>query len=66
MDIMTESVQVCAADDIEGEDVIHFDHVDRTFAVYRSPGDEYYAVDGLCTHKKIHLADGLVMGNVIE
>ena len=56
---MTESVQVCAADDIEGE-------VDRTFAVYRSPGDEYYAVDGLCTHKKIHLADGLVMGNVIE
>ena len=63
---MTEWVQVCAADDIEEEDVIRFDHGDRTFAVYRSPDDEYYATDGLCTHEKIHLADGLVMNNVIE
>ena len=63
---MTEWVQVCAADDIEEEDVIRFDHGDRTFAVYRSPDDEYYATDGLCTHEKIHLVDGLVMDNVIE
>jgi len=63
---MTEWVQVCAADDIEEEDVIRFDHGDRTFAVYRSQDDEYYATDGLCTHEKIHLADGLVMDNVIE
>ena len=63
---MTEWVQVCAADDIEEEDVIRFDHGDRTFAVYRSPDDEYYATDGLCTHEKIHLADGLLMDNVIE
>ena len=48
------------------EDVIRFDHGDRTFAVYRSPEDEYYATDGLCTHEKIHLADGLMMDNVIE
>ena len=46
--------------------MIGFDHGDRTFAVYRSPEDEYYATDGLCTHEKIHLADGLVMDNVIE
>ena len=46
--------------------MIRFDHGDRTFAVYRSPEDEYYATDGLCTHEKIHLADGLVMDNVIE
>ena len=63
---MTEWVQVYAADDIEAEDVIRFDHGDRTFAVYRSPDDEYYATDGLCTHEKIHLADGLVMDNLIE
>ena len=54
---MTDWVQVCAADDIEEEDVIRFDHGDRTFAVYRSPDDEYFATDGLCTHEKIHLAD---------
>ena len=63
---MTKWVQVCADDDIEEEDVIRFDHGDRTFAVYRSTDDEYYATDGLCTHEKIHLADGLVMDNVIE
>ena len=63
---MTKWVQVCADDDIEEEDVIRFDHGDQTFAVYRSTDDEYYATDGLCTNEKIHLADGLVMDNVIE
>ena len=46
--------------------MIRFDHGDRTFAVYRSLEDEYYATDGLCTHEKIHLADRLVIDNVIE
>ena len=63
---MAEWVKACAADEIDEEDVIRFDHGDRTFAVYRSPEDEYYATDGLCTHEKIHLADGLMMDNVIE
>ncbi|TIU15417.1 MAG: Rieske family ferredoxin, partial [Mesorhizobium sp.] len=36
------------------------------FAIYRSPDDEYFAMDGLCTHEKVHLADGLVMDDIIE
>ncbi|MGH6902836.1 MAG: Rieske family ferredoxin, partial [Geminicoccaceae bacterium] len=32
-------IEACAADDIEAEDVIRFDHGGRTFAIYRSPGD---------------------------
>lgn len=63
---MNEWIEVCAADEIEEEDVIRFDHGDRTFAVYRTDKDEYFASDGHCTHEKFHLADGLVMGNVIE
>ena len=59
-------IEACAADDIEEEDVIRFDHDGRTFAVYRSPDDEYFATDGWCTHEKAHLADGLVMDNIIE
>ncbi|KQX27711.1 MocE family 2Fe-2S type ferredoxin [Ensifer sp. NPDC090286] len=59
-------VEVCAADEIDEEDVIRFDHDGRTFAVYRSPDDEYFATDGLCTHEHIHLADGLVMDDIIE
>jgi 3-phenylpropionate/trans-cinnamate dioxygenase ferredoxin subunit len=48
------------------EDVRRFDYEGRTFAIYRSPDDAYYATDGLCTHEKIHLADGLVMDHTIE
>ena len=59
-------IEVCAADEIDEEDVIRFDHAGRTFAVYRSPEDTYHATDGLCTHEKIHLADGLVMDHIIE
>lgn len=59
-------VEVCAADEIDEEDVIRFDHAGRTFAIYRSPQDTFHATDGLCTHEKIHLADGLVMDHIIE
>ena len=59
-------IQVCQADDIEAEDVIRFDHGDRTFAIYRSNDDQYYASDGLCTHENVHLAGGFVMDNIIE
>ena len=59
-------VKVCEADEIEEEDVIRFDHEDRTFAVYRTDKGVYYATDGYCTHEKFHLSNGLVMGSVIE
>ncbi|MCZ8519421.1 MULTISPECIES: MocE family 2Fe-2S type ferredoxin [Paenibacillus] len=59
-------VEACAAEEIEVEDVIRFDYGDRTFAIYRTDNSKYYASDGLCTHEPVHLADGLVMGNVIE
>jgi 3-phenylpropionate/trans-cinnamate dioxygenase ferredoxin subunit len=63
---MADWVKACAADDIDEEDLIRFDHAGRTFAIYRSPENDYYATDGLCTHEKVHLADGLVMDHTIE
>ena len=63
---MSEWVDVCDVDEIELEDVIPFDHGSRTFAIYRSPDDKFYATDGICTHEHAHLADGLVMGDLIE
>lgn len=59
-------IDACAADAIEPEDVIRFDHAGRTYAIYRLDDDTYCATDGLCTHEKVHLADGLVMDGVIE
>ena len=63
---MPEWIVACAVDDVDEEDVISFDHDGRTFAIYRSPEDEFFATDGLCTHEKVHLADGLVMDDIIE
>jgi 3-phenylpropionate/trans-cinnamate dioxygenase ferredoxin subunit len=60
-----EWIEACAADDIEVEDVIRFDYETRTFAIYRTEDGDYFASDGYCTHEKFHLADGLVMGNII-
>jgi len=59
-------VEVCSVDDIDEEDVLRFDHQEKTYAVYRSADSDYFATDGLCTHEKIHLADGLVMDFIIE
>lgn len=58
-------INVCALEDIDDEDVLRFDHAGRSYAVYRV-GDNTYATDGLCTHEKVHLCDGLVMNHVIE
>ncbi len=63
---MAEWVDACDAEDIETEDLIRFDYGGRTFAIYRSPNDNYYCTDGLCTHEQVHLEDGLVMDNIIE
>jgi 3-phenylpropionate/trans-cinnamate dioxygenase ferredoxin subunit len=40
-------IEVCGVDDIAQEDVMRFDQGARTFAVYRSPDDKFYATDGL-------------------
>jgi 3-phenylpropionate/trans-cinnamate dioxygenase ferredoxin subunit len=58
--------EVCSADNVDLEDVIQVELDDRVIAIYRSPEDTYHATDGLCTHEDAHLADGLVLGNLIE
>ena len=63
---MVDWIRICSRNDIDAEDVMRFDHDGRTFAIYRSPEDTFHATDGLCTHEKIHLADGLVMDDIIE
>jgi 3-phenylpropionate/trans-cinnamate dioxygenase ferredoxin subunit len=63
---MPEWIEACKIGDIDEEDVMRFDHAGRTYAIYRSPDDAYFATDGLCTHERVHLAGGLVMDNIIE
>jgi 3-phenylpropionate/trans-cinnamate dioxygenase ferredoxin component len=63
---MANWVEALEVDDVDNEDVGRFDHNGKTYAVYRSAEGNFYATDGLCTHEKVHLADGLVMENIIE
>ncbi|MEP6565818.1 MAG: MocE family 2Fe-2S type ferredoxin [Mesorhizobium sp.] len=63
---MSQWISACSSDDIEPEDVIRFDHGAQTFAIYRSPEDQFFATDGMCTHERTCLADGLVMDDIIE
>ncbi len=63
---MSHWVEVCAVDDIDEEDVFPFQHDAKKYAIYRSPESDFFATDGLCTHEKVSLADGLVMGHIIE
>ncbi len=53
------------ADEIDREDVMRFDLGEKTFAIYHTK-DGFYASDGLCTHEFQHLADGLVIDDIIE
>ena len=63
---MTDNwIEVANANSIEIEDLIRFDHGDKTFCIYRLE-DGYYATDGMCTHEAVHLEDGLVMDDEIE
>lgn len=62
---MSEWYRVCSVDDIDEEDVLRFDHGDETYAIYNTP-EGFFATDGLCTHENQHLAEGLVIGDVIE
>ena len=55
-----------AADRVAREDVAPFEHEGRQYALYRTEGDRYFATDGLCTHEQVELADGFVMGTIIE
>jgi 3-phenylpropionate/trans-cinnamate dioxygenase ferredoxin component len=63
---MPQWIDACASTDVEPEEVIRFDHAQQTFAIFRSPDDQLFCTAGLCTHEKVHLADGLVMDYEIE
>jgi 3-phenylpropionate/trans-cinnamate dioxygenase ferredoxin subunit len=58
-------VHACAADDIDEEDMLRFDHDDKTYCIYNTV-DGYFATDGFCTHEDEHLENGIVIDCVIE
>ncbi|MGL4237391.1 MocE family 2Fe-2S type ferredoxin [Tabrizicola sp.] len=58
--------RACATDAVDPDDLIRFDHGSRTFVIVRSEEDEFFAMDGICSHEHVHLCDGLVMDGIVE
>ncbi|MDC0302582.1 NADH:ubiquinone reductase (Na(+)-transporting) subunit F [bacterium] len=59
-------IEICASADLGKMDALRFDHGGRSYAFYRDAEGKIYATDGICTHGNTHLADGLVVGKMIE
>lgn len=59
-------VKACKADSIPKEDVSRWDHGGRSFALFRTAEDEYYATDDICTHEYAHISDGFLEGTTVE
>jgi 3-phenylpropionate/trans-cinnamate dioxygenase ferredoxin subunit len=58
-------IRACAADDIDDEDLLRFDHGENTYCIYNTP-EGFFATDGYCTHEEEHLENGIVIDCVIE
>jgi 3-phenylpropionate/trans-cinnamate dioxygenase ferredoxin subunit len=52
-------------DELLDDDITEIDVQGRIVAIYHTPTG-YYATDGICTHEFAQLAEGLMLGNVIE
>lgn len=59
-------ISVCREDQLTFEEVVRFDHDQKTYAIYQTGDGNYYATDGICTHGNTHLAEGLIKGKLIE
>ncbi len=57
---MSTLMRVCSTDELDEEEVVRFDHENRTYAIYHGPDGQFYASAGLCTHADAHLAEGIV------
>ena len=59
-------LDVCDASALQPADVLRFDNGKKTYALCRDEQGKLYAMDGICTHGNVHLAEGLVKGGIIE
>jgi 3-phenylpropionate/trans-cinnamate dioxygenase ferredoxin component len=63
---MPSWTRACATTDIDREDLIRFDHGSQSFCIFHAPDGAFYATEGLCSHERVHLCDGLVMDHTVE
>lgn len=63
---MAEWVDVCSVDDIEVEGIKRYELKNKVYIICRSPEDEFFCLDGLCTHERVDLSDGMIFEGELE
>ena len=63
---MPQWVRACATDEMDAEDLVHFDHSGSTNAIYYARDSKFYSIAGLCSHEDEHISNGLMTGPLIE
>ncbi|TLX72338.1 NADH:ubiquinone reductase (Na(+)-transporting) subunit F [Labilibacter sediminis] len=64
--LVNGKIEICHFNELPKGDVIRFDFEQKTYALYKTNSDRFYATDGICTHGNAHLAEGVVIGDIIE
>lgn len=59
-------IEVCSVEKLSKGEIVRFDFEQKTYAVYHTNSDKFYATEGMCTHGNAHLADGVIIGEMIE
>ena len=59
-------IVACDESSIAKNDVARFDHLGATYAVVRMSDGVCNVMDGLCTHGKAHLAEGLSTARLLN
>lgn len=59
-------IKVCSNSAISLNSIQRFDFEEKSYAIYRTSENEFYASDGFCTHGNSHLSEGAIIGKQIE
>lgn len=59
-------VTLATVDELAVGEARRIDHGDRTFVLCRVSDDEVALVDGMCTHSRVHLSGGALLGCELE
>jgi Na+-transporting NADH:ubiquinone oxidoreductase subunit F len=64
--IVNGRIEICPVSVLPVGEVIRFDYAYSAYALCRTVKDEFYAIDGICTHGNGDLGDGVLIGDMIE
>ena len=59
-------IRACAVADVDPEDLIEVTLQGQKIAVYCAKAGNFFATEASCTHEKVSLCGGLVVGDIIE